>query len=70
MSNELIAIIGVNVAMFASLATVVIWKVNKHDAEIKIALDRIDLITIKLDKHASKIVQLYQTFVDLLKEKK
>lgn len=58
-----LTIAALNVAMFAALATLVIWTVNKHDASI-------DAMGRRLDGHAARIDQLYQMFVDLLKEKK
>lgn len=62
-NQQLLAFIGVNIALFGALATLVIWTVNKHDAEIK-------SIATRLDEHAARIDQLYTMFVDLLKEKK
>lgn len=56
-------IAGINIAMFAALATLVIWTVNKLDADIKGLGNR-------LDGHAIRIDQLYRMFCDLLKERK
>lgn len=58
-----VTIIGVNIALFAALAGLVIWCVNKLDMDVKACMAR-------LDGHATRIDQLYQMFVDLLKEKK
>jgi len=60
---QTLTIIGVNITMIAALATLIVWVVTKHDAEIKSIANR-------LDGHASRIDQLYTMFVDLLKEKK
>lgn len=54
-------IAGINIAMFAALATLVVWTVTKHGNEI-------DALGRRLDGHASRIDQLYQMFVDLIKE--
>jgi hypothetical protein len=63
LTQHLLAFIGVNIALFCAIASLVIWTVNKHDAEIKSIANR-------LDGHAARIDQLYTMFVDLLKEKK
>jgi len=60
---QILTIAGLNLSMFVALAGLVIWTVNKHDSEIK-------SINGRLDGHASRIDQLYQMFVDLLKETK
>lgn len=62
MDGNTIAIISVNIGLFVALATMVIWMVNKMDADVKSACNR-------LDGHAHRIDQLYRMFVDLLKEK-
>lgn len=51
---EVFTIIGVN-------AGIIVWMVNKLDADIKSLGNR-------LDGHAARIDQLYKMFVDLLKE--
>ncbi len=63
MTNETWAIIGVNVALFGILTTVMVWAVNKLDSDVK-------SIGSRLDGHAMRIDQLYRMFVDLLKERK
>ncbi len=65
-----IAIIGVNIALFAALATLIIWVVGKLDSDIKSVGDRVDKLTNRMDGHAQRIDQLYKMFVDLLKERK
>lgn len=63
-------IVGVNVALFAALATLIIWVVSKVDSDIKGVGDRVDKLGNRLDGHAQRIDQLYKMFVDLLKERK
>jgi hypothetical protein len=60
---QVLTIVGVNITMVAALSALVIWTVTKHDAEIKSIANR-------LDGHAARIDQLYQMFVDLIKEGK
>ncbi len=54
-------IVGVNIALIASMITIVVWVATKHDGDIKKMENR-------LDGHAARIDQLYQMFVDLIKE--
>lgn len=56
-------IIGINIALFGLLTTVIIWLINKIDSDVKSLGNR-------LDGHATRIDQLYKMFVDLLKERK
>ena len=70
--QDICTIIGVNIAMFGALATLVYWMVNRIDSDVKsmsaeIKAD-IKSITTRLDGHAMRIDQLYKMFVDLLKE--
>jgi hypothetical protein len=58
---KVITIIGINIALFGALATLIIYVVNKLDADVKSACTR-------LDGHAQRIDQLYRMFIDLLKE--
>ncbi len=51
---EVFTIIGVN-------ATIIIWMVNKLDADVKSLGNR-------LDGHANRIDQLYKMFIDAQKE--
>lgn len=67
---QILTIAGLNLSMFGALAGLVIWTVNKHDSEIKSIVSRLDATNSRLDGHASRIDQLYQMFVDLLKETK
>lgn len=60
---QAITIIGVNIALIAALATLLVWTVNKLDMDVKSLGNR-------LDGHATRIDQMYKMFIDLLKEKK
>lgn len=60
---QVLTIVGVNIALIAFIATIVIWSTNKMDSDMKSMGSR-------LDGHAMRIDQLYRMFVDLLKEKK
>jgi 4-aminobutyrate aminotransferase-like enzyme len=60
---QVFTIVGVNIALIAALATLIVWVVNKLDADVK-------SIGNRLDGHAMRIDQLYKMFVDLLKERK
>lgn len=68
--TQTLTIVGVNIALIAALATLIIWTVNKLDADIKGVAGRMDTIGSRLDGHATRIDQLYRMFVDLLKERK
>lgn len=68
--NQVYAIIGVNVALFAIITTIIVWMVNKMDADVKSVCARLDSQAQRLDGHAQRIDQLYKMFVDLLKERK
>lgn len=63
-------IIGANVALIGFMATLVIWSVNKLDADVKSIGNRMDAFDRRMDGHARRIDQLYQMFCDLLKERK
>lgn len=66
--QDLMTIIGINIAMFGGFATMVYWMVNRIDADVKSLSTDIKAITSRLDGHATRIDQLYKMFVDLLKE--
>jgi hypothetical protein len=61
--SQVFIFIGVNVALFGALSTLIVWTVNKMDADIKSACTR-------LDGHAARIDQLYQVIIEMLKERK
>lgn len=61
--NQILTIIGVNIALFAAIAALIIYVMNRVDSDVKQIGDR-------MDRHAQRIDQLYKMFVDLLKERK
>lgn len=69
-SNDVWVILGVNLALFGAMASLMIWAVNKLDTDIKGLSSRVDGLGTRLDSHASRIDQLYKMFVDLLKSGK
>jgi hypothetical protein len=60
---QILTIVGVNIALLAALAGLIIWAVSKLDSDMK-------SIGSRLDGHAARIDQLYRMFIDLLKEGK
>lgn len=74
---QVATIIGVNIALFGGLTTLSMWVVNKLDKDVDKIDSKVDKIGSKMDAferrmdgHAARIDQLYQMFVDLLKERK
>lgn len=61
-------IIGVNIALFGALATLIVWVVNKLDADVKSINADVKSAMNRLDGHAIRIDQLYQMFIQLVKE--
>jgi hypothetical protein len=66
--QDIITIIGVNITLFAALAAMLYWMINRVDMDVKNIGTRIDKMDARLDGHAMRIDQLYRMFVDLLKE--
>ena len=64
-----LSIAGINIALFAAIATLVVWAINKLDNDVKGMNNDVKTIASRLDGHASRIDQLYKMFVDLLAEK-
>lgn len=60
--TQTLTIVGVNIALIGMMATLVIWAVNKLDADIK-------GISTRMDGHAQRIDQLYRIILDILKAK-
>lgn len=60
---QVFTIVGVNIALIAAMVTLVVWAVNKLDSDVK-------SIGTRLDGHAMRIDQLYQMFIQIVKEKK
>jgi hypothetical protein len=52
------------------LGGLIIFMVNKMDADIKAVCTRIDAQSARLDGHAQRMDQLYQVILEMLKEKK
>lgn len=67
---QIFTLIGVVIALFGGLATIIIWLVNKLDSDIKSIGTRMDAFATRMDGHATRIDQLYKMFVDLLKDRK
>jgi hypothetical protein len=77
MDDNTIAIIGTNIALMAVVGGFIVWAVNKLDGDIKAVGNRVDALSgridslnTRLDGHASRIDQLYQMFIQLIKDKK
>ncbi len=67
---DIIAIIGTNIALMAVVGGFIVWAVNKLDTDIKSLSNRVDAINNRMDGHAMRIDQLYQMFIQLIKDKK
>ncbi len=67
---QVLTIVGVNIALIASMSTLMIWAINKLDSDIKDIGSKIESANKRMDGHAMRIDQLYHMFVDLLKEGK
>ena len=63
MMTIITTIIGVNIAFFGALATMIYWLVSRIDTDVR-------SLSSRLDGHAMRIDQLYRMFVELLKERK
>lgn len=68
--TQVLTIVGVNIALIAALATLIVWVINKLDVDVKAIGTRLDKMDARFDAHATRIDQLYRMFVDLLKHKK
>lgn len=68
--NQVWTMVGINVGLFAAIATLIIWAVTRIDSDVKSIGDRVDKMGSRIDGHAQRIDQLYKMFVDLLKERK
>jgi hypothetical protein len=63
-------LIGVNAALFAALAALVVWVVTKLDTDVKAVCSRLDKNDSRFESHSARLDQLYKMFVDLLKDKR
>jgi hypothetical protein len=69
-TQDILTIIGVNIALFCAITGVLYWVLNRIDSDVKSVCTRLDKIDSRLDGHATRIDQLYKIIVDILKEKK
>ena len=67
--TQIIALGGLNVGIFAAIATLVIWAINKLDYDMKSIITRMDGLSTRMDGHAARIDQLYSMFIELVKKK-
>lgn len=64
------AVLGLIIAVLAIFSGFLMWVASRIDADVKSIGSKVDSIAKRLDGHASRIDQLYQMFIDLLKENK
>ena len=57
-------------AIIGGIGGPMIWMINKLDTDIKGLSSRMDKFDARMDGHARRIDQLYQMFVDLLKQQR
>ena len=71
---QVATIVGVNIALIATMITLVMWAMSKIDNDVKSIGNRLDQdiksIGNRLDGHAQRIDQLYGIIVQMLKDKK
>lgn len=64
---HILTLIGVNVAIFAGFATLLVWVLNKLDTDIKAVGTQVDNLSkrldARLDAQNARTDQLYQMFV-------
>ena len=79
--EQVATIIGVITALLGILGSWMIWAINRMDDDIKKVEVDVKMIASKMDtmgarmdarfeSHSARLDQLYQMFVDLLKERK
>lgn len=66
--NQILALMGVNIAMLAVLTTLIVWAIGKIDADVKSIGNDVKSCVSRLDSHATRIDQLYKMFLDSQKE--
>lgn len=66
--TQILALMGVNIAMLALLTTLVVWAIGKLDADVKSIGNDVKSCVSRLDSHATRIDQLYKLFLDTQKE--
>lgn len=57
-----LTVIGVNIALFGAMTTLIVWSINKMDADVK-------SIGTRLDGHATRIDQLYSVMLKIMEKK-
>lgn len=65
--GHVIAIIGTNVGLVAVMGGFILWAFSKLDADIKSIGNKVDA---EMKAQTARTDQLYQMFIDLLKERK
>lgn len=60
---QILTIVGVNLALIGAMTTLVVWAINKLDADV-------NKIGNRLDGHAQRIDQVYGVILQMLKEKR
>jgi hypothetical protein len=58
-------IVGVNIALIAAMATLIVWSVNKLDGDVNSIRSDLKSLGSRLDGHASRIDTLYKMFCEL-----
>ncbi len=69
-TQDILTIIGVNIALFGALSGILYWVLNRIDSDVKSVCTRLDKIDSRLDGHSMRIDQLYKIIVDILQQKK
>ena len=71
-TNQLITIIGINIATIGIFIPILIWALNRFMNGMNSSIQKLDEdvknISSRMDSHAKRIDQLYRMFVDLQKE--
>ncbi len=68
--EQVLTLIGINIAFISVMVGLVIWAVNKLDGDIRSLDTNIKSIANRLDGHAVRIDQLYEIIIELIKEGK
>ncbi len=69
-TGQLWTLIGVNLALFGAIASLVVWAIGKVDSDVKSVSNQITSISNRIDGHAQRIDQIYSVIVQMLKDKK
>lgn len=65
---QVATIVGVNVALIASMIAIIVWVVGKLDSDVKSIATSVESSNRRLDGHAQRIDQLYKIFIEEMKE--